>query len=74
MKNNVWQVNRAGESSDADEENRNLRILSGLFFIQLYFSADLFKPFSSQPLKKNLLTFLSRPFLSHHHINFCHHI
>lgn len=28
-KTNVWQVNRAGESSDADEENRNLRILSG---------------------------------------------
>ena len=28
-KTNVRQVNRAGESSDADEENRNLRILSG---------------------------------------------
>ena len=35
MTNNVWQVNRAGECSDADEENRNLRILSGLLFFSL---------------------------------------
>ena len=35
MINNARQVNRTGESSDADEENRNLRILSGLLFFSL---------------------------------------
>ena len=35
-KTNVRQVNRAGESSDADEENRNLRILSGWLTLFLF--------------------------------------